>query len=479
MGSHMKEAIEQMQQKEEAGLNYLYAKTFNYVYLRAKSVLNKEADVQKLMKEVYTQAYAMAGQVKEEEMYEWLGKLTYSQGAKYFRKKKAREATALEFEKADLIIGKSVTSSATVEVIGNALEQLPELYQATFYAFYYDFMNIVEIAEMFDCTVGVVLYRLNYTAKFLREACVIYNEDAGKERKEKAIFSVETVCSALRKWSIEHCMGMATAQTLYSNICKELKLKAGSIPFEGVEFAGVNNTIVWRKTDDLNPVFAEIELYSPKEKMDKKKLMMFAGIAAAVVVLVIVLAVVFGGKDKEGQLPVQEGTENDDIMLDEPEVQDQEVEESETTDPGTIEPETEEPETAEPETEEPETTEPETEEPEVEEPETTDPEVEEPEAEKPEADASEYILPTSNTAALTEEELASLTKEELRLARNEIYARHGMIFGVEDLDTYFAAKSWYTPTYEIADFYENVEMDPLEESNIELILMIEQNMSEE
>ena len=206
MGTHMKEAIAQMQLKEEAGLNYLYAKTFNYVYLRAKSILSKEADIQKLMKEVYAQAFASADQIKEEEMYEWLGKLTYSLGAKCFRKKKAREATALEFEKGDLIIGKSTTSIATVDVIGNALEQLPELYQATFYAFYYDYMSITAIAEMMDCAVGVILYRLNYTAKFLREACAMYNEEAGKERKEKAIFSVETVCSALRKWSVEHCM---------------------------------------------------------------------------------------------------------------------------------------------------------------------------------------------------------------------------------------------------------------------------------
>ena len=70
------------------------------------------------------------------------------------------------------------------------MEQLPELYQATYYAFYYDCMNVVDIAEMMDCTVGVVLYRLNYTTKFLREACAMYNEEAGKERKEKAVFSL-------------------------------------------------------------------------------------------------------------------------------------------------------------------------------------------------------------------------------------------------------------------------------------------------
>ena len=88
----------------------------------------------------------------------------------------------------------------------------------------------------------------------------------------------------------------------------------------------------------------------------------------------------------------------------------------------------------------------------------------------------EYLLPTSNTTALTEADLASLTKEELRLARNEIYARYGMIFGVEDLDNYFATKSWYTAKYETEEFYENVELNDIEESNVEFILSIERKM---
>ena len=100
MGTHMKEAIEQMQRKEEAGLNYLYAKTFNYVYLRAKSILAKETDIQKLMKEVYSQAFTSANDLKEEEMYEWLGKLTYTLGAKFFRKKKASPPPPPESDRA-------------------------------------------------------------------------------------------------------------------------------------------------------------------------------------------------------------------------------------------------------------------------------------------------------------------------------------------------------------------------------------------
>jgi hypothetical protein len=42
--------------------------------------------------------------------------------------------------------------------------------------------------------------------------------------------------------------------------------------------------------------------------------------------------------------------------------------------------------------------------------------------------------------------LAVLTKEELRLLRNTIYAKHGMIFQSNDLRSHFQKFSWYNPT---------------------------------
>ena len=170
MGSQMKNAIEQMQKKEEAGLNYLYSKTYNYVYLRAKSLLSKETDIQNLMKAVYIEAFAAADSLKEEEMYGWLGRRTYALGTKFYRRKKAREATCFEFDKNELSGKKSGNDKVTAEVLGNTMEQLPELYQATFYAFYYDYMSVEDIAQVMDCSTNIVLYRLNYTSKFVKEA---------------------------------------------------------------------------------------------------------------------------------------------------------------------------------------------------------------------------------------------------------------------------------------------------------------------
>ena len=47
---------------------------------------------------------------------------------------------------------------------------------------------------------------------------------------------------------------------------------------------------------------------------------------------------------------------------------------------------------------------------------------------------------------LTEEDIEGKTSHELRIMRNEIYARHGYIFKDPTLRDYFMRKTWYKPT---------------------------------
>lgn len=82
----------------------------------------------------------------------------------------------------------------------------------------------------------------------------------------------------------------------------------------------------------------------------------------------------------------------------------------------------------------------------------------------------DYILPYSDSAYLTEADLTGLTPEQLRIARNEIYARHGRIFKDEELAEYFGGKSWYYPiTEEVLD----TELNEYEIANRDLIVSLE------
>ena len=82
-----------------------------------------------------------------------------------------------------------------------------------------------------------------------------------------------------------------------------------------------------------------------------------------------------------------------------------------------------------------------------------------------------YIYPT-DTKLLTIEQLKTLSKDDIALIRNEIYARKGHIFTTEKYQKYFSTKTWYTPTKPVlwTDFSE------IEQNNIKLITEYEKSI---
>lgn len=81
---------------------------------------------------------------------------------------------------------------------------------------------------------------------------------------------------------------------------------------------------------------------------------------------------------------------------------------------------------------------------------------------------SEYILYESDVRYLTDQDIVGLSKEELRYARNEIYARHGRKFKDAELQAYFDSKSWYTGTIEPDSFSESL-LNEYEKANTAFI----------
>ena len=81
-----------------------------------------------------------------------------------------------------------------------------------------------------------------------------------------------------------------------------------------------------------------------------------------------------------------------------------------------------------------------------------------------------FILPFSSSRYLTQYDLWGLNIEELRIARNEIYARHGRRFRDEELQAHFDAMPWYIPTLLLG---EEPLLTDLERANVELIQVFE------
>ena len=85
---------------------------------------------------------------------------------------------------------------------------------------------------------------------------------------------------------------------------------------------------------------------------------------------------------------------------------------------------------------------------------------------------NDYILVDSSVRLYTANELKGLSKEDLRIARNEIYARHGRRFASADLQKYFDEKPWYKGTIDASKFDDSV-LSKIELDNIKLIESVE------
>ena len=88
------------------------------------------------------------------------------------------------------------------------------------------------------------------------------------------------------------------------------------------------------------------------------------------------------------------------------------------------------------------------------------------------SEENEYVLPDSAKRKLKKSDLKGLSKEELRIARNEIYARHGRMFDDKKLQKYFDSQSWYDGTVPTSEFSEDV-LSSVEKKNVAFIRQFE------
>ena len=88
---------------------------------------------------------------------------------------------------------------------------------------------------------------------------------------------------------------------------------------------------------------------------------------------------------------------------------------------------------------------------------------------------NEYILKNSSSEYISEADIKGFTKEQCRIARNEIYARHGRLFDDESLQEYFNSCSWYSGYISPSDFSEN-SLNAYEKANLQTIIEYEKEM---
>lgn len=87
--------------------------------------------------------------------------------------------------------------------------------------------------------------------------------------------------------------------------------------------------------------------------------------------------------------------------------------------------------------------------------------------------AGNYSLyPQASDRLLTKEDVENMSAWDLKIMRNEIFARYGYIFKSEEMRNYFKYEKWYVPMYDNVD---NMLTD-VEKKNIDLIKRYESRL---
>ena len=91
--------------------------------------------------------------------------------------------------------------------------------------------------------------------------------------------------------------------------------------------------------------------------------------------------------------------------------------------------------------------------------------------------AEDFIFYDSDSRYLEISEVASLSKDDIQMAINEIYARKGVNFANEPYASYFNSCEWYNPIYSQAEFDSSM-FNEYEEANVNLLAFYRRDSTE-
>ncbi|GAA4111441.1 hypothetical protein GCM10022393_09140 [Aquimarina addita] len=87
-----------------------------------------------------------------------------------------------------------------------------------------------------------------------------------------------------------------------------------------------------------------------------------------------------------------------------------------------------------------------------------------------------YYYPEASFIKFNEDDISNLTFSELKIVRNELYAKHGYKFNNENIATIFYKKEWYKKfESKGGELTKNVILSDIEKHNVEIIRKVETN----
>ncbi len=240
----LKSAVIKLKSGNSEDFGEIYAKTYNYVYFRARQIMKNEEDALDLLQIVYMEAYKSIDSLeKVESIYSWLSSITFRQGMKLFHKNKEilldedfeNIFDSLESSDRDSRPELSFEKKEQQRLLAEFIDSLPEVQRATVVAFYYDNIKIEEIAEVMDCSVGTVKSRLSYARQALKKKLQAAEKKGGAG---KMALTGALIFGAVQVMSEETVLAAPVAAGAFGSICSGLGIAGTGAALAGTALAG-------------------------------------------------------------------------------------------------------------------------------------------------------------------------------------------------------------------------------------------------
>lgn len=181
--------VEQALSGNQDAWNSLYQMTYQKIYYTCICLVKKEQDALDMVQEAYTSAWEHLGELKDRQQFEaWLIRIAVNKCKNLLKKTNKfylNDADAMEDceEENENFLPESYAAQQekrqlVFRIMSNVLSET--LYR-TVILFYFDEMTIQEIAQLMECPVGTVKYRLNAARRKIKEGVLAYEQQSGEK----------------------------------------------------------------------------------------------------------------------------------------------------------------------------------------------------------------------------------------------------------------------------------------------------------
>lgn len=185
----IKELVQRMKQGEQAAYEEVYRETYRSVYFICLGFMKHEENAKDAMQDTYMTAFSKLEQLKEEEKFQaWLKQIAVN------RCKRLLEHTSPELletedlenlkkeENENFLPEEYITNKAKRKIVMDIMrKKLSDIQYQTVILFYFNGLEIEEIADLMECPPGTVKSRLSVARNKIKEGVLEYE----KESKDK------------------------------------------------------------------------------------------------------------------------------------------------------------------------------------------------------------------------------------------------------------------------------------------------------